>query len=125
MDNLTNTIELEKNELIIFAQSAIDKVRSLMEEENNYSLKLRIFVQGGGCSGFQYGFSFEDDKQDDDFLITKKSNDKEISFLIDPMSAQYLQGATIDFVSNLEGEQFVIKNPNASTSCGCGSSFSV
>ena len=124
MDNIIETKELEKNELIVLTQSAIDKVKALMEEENNYNLKLRIFVQGGGCSGFQYGFSFDEDKQDDDFLITKNSEDKEINFLIDSMSVQYLQGATIDFVSNLEGEQFVIKNPNATTSCGCGSSFS-
>lgn len=112
-------------EIISITQTAVDKVKSLIEEENNLDLKLRIFIQGGGCSGFQYGFSFEEKKEDDDIVIEKESENFKVNFLIDTMSIQYLSGASIDFVSNLEGEQFVIKNPNAATSCGCGSSFSV
>jgi iron-sulfur cluster insertion protein len=111
-------------EVINLTDSAISKVKTLIEEEQNYNLKLRIFVQGGGCSGFQYGFAFEEVVEEDDFHVEKESEGVKISFLIDSMSLQYLQGATIDFVSNLEGEQFVIKNPNATTTCGCGSSFS-
>lgn len=114
----------EMPEVINLTDSAISKVKDLIEEEQNYDLKLRIFVQGGGCSGFQYGFAFEEAVEDDDFKVEKESDGVKISFLIDSMSLQYLQGATIDFVSSIEGEQFVIKNPNATTTCGCGSSFS-
>ena len=114
----------EMPEVISLTESAISKVKDLIEEEQNYNLKLRIFVQGGGCSGLQYGFAFEEVIESDDFHVAKESEGIKISFLIDSMSLQYLQGATIDFVSNLEGEQFVIKNPNATTTCGCGSSFS-
>ena len=114
----------EVPEVISLTDSAISKVKNLIEEEQNYDLKLRIFVQGGGCSGFQYGFAFEEVVEDDDFKVEKESDGVKISFLIDSMSLQYLQGATIDFVSSIEGEQFVIKNPNATTTCGCGSSFS-
>lgn len=117
-------MDTQMAEIINLTESAINKVKTLIEEENNYDLKLRIFVQGGGCSGFQYGFAFEESVAEDDFVVEKDSEGIKISFVIDSMSSQYLQGATIDFVSNLEGEQFVIKNPNATTTCGCGSSFS-
>lgn len=122
MDN--QIMDNQITEIISLTDTAINKVKGLIEEENNYNLKLRIFVQGGGCSGFQYGFTFEEAVAEDDFVIEKQSDGIKIAFLIDSMSSQYLQGATIDFVSNLEGEQFVIKNPNATTTCGCGSSFS-
>ena len=113
------------NEIVTLTESAINKVRTLMEEENNETLKLRVFVQGGGCSGFQYGFTFEETAENDDIIIKKFSLNKEVNFLIDSFSLQYLQGSTIDYVSDIEGEQFIIKNPNATTTCGCGSSFSV
>lgn len=113
------------NEVINLTESTIQKVYELLKEENNFDLKLRIFVQGGGCSGFQYGFSFENEIQQDDFVIEKKIENKNIYFLIDSISSQYLQGAEIDYKKDLSGEQFVIKNPNAQTTCGCGSSFSM
>ena len=93
----------------------------LIEEEDNKELKLRVYVQGGGCSGFQYGFTFDENIEDGDTQVEKNG----VTVLIDPMSIQYLMGAEIDYTSGLQGEQFVIRNPNASTTCGCGSSFSV
>ena len=106
---------------LVFSDSAADKVKALIVEEGNDDLKLRVFVQGGGCSGFQYGFTFDEITNDDDTTMTKNG----VSLLIDAMSYQYLVGAEIDYKDDLEGAQFVIKNPNASSSCGCGSSFSV
>jgi iron-sulfur cluster insertion protein len=106
---------------LVFTDSAADKVRQLIEEEGNTELKLRVFVQGGGCSGFQYGFTFDEDTNEDDTVMEKNG----VQLLIDAMSYQYLVGAEIDYKDGLEGAQFVIKNPNATTSCGCGSSFSV
>jgi iron-sulfur cluster insertion protein len=103
-----------------FTDNAADKVRQLIEEEGNDSLKLRVFVSGGGCSGFQYGFTFEEDVQEDDTAMEKNG----VTLLIDPMSYQYLVGAEIDYQESVEGAQFVIKNPNATSTCGCGSSFS-
>jgi iron-sulfur cluster insertion protein len=103
-----------------FTDNAADKVRQLIEEEGNDSLKLRVFVRGGGCSGFQYGFTFEEDVQEDDTSMEKNG----VTLLIDPMSFQYLVGAEIDYQESVEGAQFVIKNPNATSTCGCGSSFS-
>jgi iron-sulfur cluster insertion protein len=103
-----------------FTDNAADKVRQLIEEEGNDSLKLRVFVSGGGCSGFQYGFTFEEDVQEDDTSMEKNG----VTLLIDPMSFQYLVGAEIDYQESVEGAQFVIKNPNATSTCGCGSSFS-
>lgn len=105
---------------IIFTESAAAKVADLIAEEGNPELKLRVFVQGGGCSGFQYGFTFDEITNDDDTVMTKNG----VSLLIDAMSFQYLVGAEIDYSEGLEGAQFVIKNPNATTTCGCGSSFS-
>lgn len=110
---------------IVITDSVIQKVNDLILEEGQPELKLRIFVQGGGCSGFQYGFTFDEIANEDDFTFDKKFNENKVSFLVDSMSFQYLQGATIDYVEDLQGAQFVIKNPNATTTCGCGSSFSV
>jgi iron-sulfur cluster insertion protein len=106
---------------IVFTDSAATKVAQLLQEEGNPDLKLRVFVQGGGCSGFQYGFTFDNDVNADDTTMTKNG----VQLVIDPMSYQYLVGAEIDYKDDLEGAQFVIKNPNVATTCGCGSSFSV
>ena len=105
---------------LVFTDAAADKVRQLVEEEGNPDLKLRVFVQGGGCSGFQYGFTFDEIVNDDDTQMDKAG----VTLLIDAMSLQYLVGAEIDYKEDLQGAQFVIKNPNATTTCGCGSSFS-
>src|ERR1700693_4716256 len=105
---------------LVFTDSAANKVKQLIEEEGNAELKLRVFVSGGGCSGFQYGFTFDEVANDDDTVLNKNG----VQLLIDPMSFQYLVGAEIDYQEGLEGSQFVIKNPNATTTCGCGSSFS-
>jgi iron-sulfur cluster insertion protein len=106
---------------LVFSDNAANKVKSLIEEEGNPELKLRVFVTGGGCSGFQYGFTFDEVKNEDDAVMQKNG----VTLLIDPMSYQYLTGAEIDYQEGLEGAQFVIKNPNAQSTCGCGSSFSV
>ena len=106
---------------IIFSDSAASKVSELILEEDNPNLKLRVFVSGGGCSGFQYGFSFDETAGEDDTVVEKDG----VSLLIDPMSIQYLVGAEIDYEEGLEGARFVIRNPNATATCGCGSSFSV
>ena len=106
---------------LIFTDAAAAKVRQLIEEENNDALMLRVFVSGGGCSGFQYGFTFDENVNEGDTQIEKGG----VTLLIDPMSFQYLVGAEIDYTEGLEGAQFVIRNPNATTTCGCGSSFSV
>jgi iron-sulfur cluster insertion protein len=106
---------------LLFSDSAASKVRQLIDEEGNPELKLRVFVQGGGCSGFQYGFTFDEVVNEDDTSMQKNG----VTLLIDAMSYQYLLGAEIDYKEDLEGAQFVIKNPNATTTCGCGSSFSV
>ena len=105
---------------LIFTDSAAGKVKSLIKEEKNDKLKLRVFVSGGGCSGFQYGFTFDEKIQDGDTKIENGG----VTLLVDPMSYQYLMGSEIDYSEGLEGAQFVIKNPNATTTCGCGSSFS-
>lgn len=105
---------------LVFTDSAASKVRELIEEEGNNDLKLRVFVQGGGCSGFQYGFTFDEIVNEDDTAMEKNG----VTLLIDSMSYQYLIGAEIDYKDDLEGAQFVIKNPNATSTCGCGSSFS-
>jgi iron-sulfur cluster insertion protein len=105
---------------LIFSDSAAGKVKQLIEEEGNQGLKLRVFVTGGGCSGFQYGFTFDEVQNEDDSVMEKNG----VKLLIDPMSYQYLTGAEIDYTEGLEGAQFVIKNPNATSTCGCGSSFS-
>ncbi|HWT53174.1 MAG TPA: iron-sulfur cluster insertion protein ErpA [Rhodocyclaceae bacterium] len=103
-----------------FTDSAANKVKELIVEEGNDALKLRVFVSGGGCSGFQYGFTFDETVNEDDTTLEKNG----VTLLIDSMSYQYLVGAEIDYTEGLEGSQFVIKNPNATSTCGCGSSFS-
>lgn len=112
-------------ENIIITENAVNKIYELIAEEGNMNLNLRIFVQGGGCSGFQYGFTFDEEKNEDDFTITKEAYGHKIGFVVDTLSYQYLTGATIDYTEDLNGSQFVIRNPNAVTTCGCGSSFSI
>lgn len=104
-----------------FTSAAARKVRELMLEEGNPSLKLRVYIQGGGCSGFQYGFSFDEAALDDDLAIETDG----VTLIVDPVSLQYLGGAEVDYSESLQGAQFVIRNPNAKTTCGCGSSFAV
>ena len=106
---------------VTITDSALEKIADLLAEENNPNLKLRTFVQGGGCSGFQYGFTFDESTNEDDFLIERGT----VKLLIDAMSMQYLQGAEIDYKEDIMGSQFSIRNPNAQTTCGCGSSFSI
>ena len=108
-----NLIELKPN--------AIEKIRDILAEENNPKIKLRIFVQGGGCSGMQYGFTLDEETNEDDFVMDFDG----VPLLVDSMSSQYLQGASVDYKEDLMGSEFKISNPNAQTSCGCGSSFSV
>ncbi len=106
---------------LLFTESAVSKVRELIEDEGNHNLKLRVFISGGGCSGFQYGFTFDENTEEGDTVIDRGG----VMLLVDPMSIQYLTGAEIDYSEGIEGAQFVIRNPNAQTTCGCGSSFSV
>ena len=103
-----------------FTDSAANKVKNLIDEEGNPDLKLRVFVTGGGCSGFQYGFTFDEAQAEDDLALEREG----VTLLVDPLSLQYLTGAEIDYKENFGGSQFVIHNPNAKTTCGCGSSFS-
>src|SRR3972149_4645148 len=110
----------EVQDPLLFTDSAANKVKELITEEGNADLKLRVFVSGGGCSGFQYGFSFDEVTNEDDTVLNKNG----VQLLIDPMSFQYLVGAEIDYQEGVEGSQFVIRNPNATTTRGCGSSFS-
>ena len=106
---------------LIFSDAAANKVKELMVDEENPDLKLRVYITGGGCSGFQYGFTFDENIEEGDATVEKNG----VTLVVDPMSGQYLLGAEIDYVEGVEGEQFVIRNPNANTTCGCGSSFSV
>ena len=115
-----NVATAEAAPILNFTDAAASKVKTLIEEEQNNELKLRVFVSGGGCSGFQYGFTFDEIQNDGDTTVEKNG----VTLLIDPMSFQYLVGADIDYTEGLEGSQFVIRNPNAKTTCGCGSSFS-
>src|SRR3989338_1707239 len=115
---------------LIFTENAAKKVWELIQEEGNFNLKLRAYVTGGGCSGFQYGFTFDEVIHSDDTVVTKTVSGEEASgghivqLLVDPMSFQYLVGAEIDYKEDIEGAQFIIRNPNAKSTCGCGSSFS-
>ena len=118
--DIIDTPEFDMPAPIIFTDSAAAKVADLVAEEGNPDLKLRVFVQGGGCSGFQYGFTFDEIVNDDDTEMHKNG----VTLLIDAMSLQYLTGAKIDYKEDLQGSQFVIQTPNATTTCGCGSSFS-
>ncbi len=122
------------NNTLVFTNNAAAKVWELIQEEGNYNLKLRVYVTGGGCSGFKYGFTFDEVVNTDDTVIAKTLESEEdeedgegshtVNLLIDPMSFQYLAGSEIDYKEDLEGAQFIIRNPNAKTTCGCGSSFS-
>ena len=107
--------------MISLTESALEKITDILAEENNPAVKLRTFVQGGGCSGFSYGFTLDEEQNEDDFVIDNNG----VVVLIDSMSMQYLQGAVIDYKEELMGSSFTINNPNAQTTCGCGSSFSV
>jgi len=111
----------ESSEDIVFTNNAAKRVKQLIADEGNDALKLRVFITGGGCSGFQYGFTFDENSQEGDLIV---DNDG-VTLVIDPMSFQYLVGAEVDYKEDLSGAQFVINNPNATTTCGCGSSFSV
>jgi len=106
---------------VVFTTAAADKVRELIEGEGNSALKLRVFISGGGCSGFQYGFTFDENVDDGDCAVATDG----VTLLIDPLSLQYMEGAEIDYREDFQGAQFVIRNPQATTTCGCGSSFSV
>lgn len=112
---------IEESAPILFTDNAANKAKQLIIEEGNQELKLRVFVNGGGCSGFQYGFTFDESINEDDMVMEKNG----VHLLVDSMSFQYLVGAEIDYQENIQGAQFVIKNPGASSTCGCGSSFSV
>ncbi|MBK6657067.1 MAG: iron-sulfur cluster insertion protein ErpA [Proteobacteria bacterium] len=114
-------MDVQEESTLVFTNSAANKVRQLIDEEGDQSLMLRVFVSGGGCSGFQYGFTFDQNETEGDTVVENQG----VKLLVDPMSVQYLMGAEIDYTEGLEGSQFVIRNPNATTTCGCGSSFSV
>lgn len=115
-----STAEVETEAPLIFTSAAASKVSELIAEEGNPALMLRVYIQGGGCSGFQYGFTFDENVGEGDTEVETDG----VKLLVDPMSLQYLMGAEIDYVEDLQGSQFVIRNPNAATTCGCGSSFS-
>ncbi len=117
----TLTYQNALDEPVVFTDAAAHKVRELIVEENNPNLKLRVYISGGGCSGFQYGFTFDENRADDDLAVDKDG----VTLVVDPLSLQYLMGAEIDYAENLQGARFVIRNPNAKTTCGCGSSFAV
>jgi iron-sulfur cluster insertion protein len=106
---------------IALSDSAVNKIRELVLEEQNPDLKLRVYIIGGGCSGFQYGFAFEEETEEGDFVIDNEG----VSMMVDPMSYPYLMGSIVDYKEDLQGSRFVIDNPNAKTTCGCGSSFSI
>lgn len=117
-----NSVTVEASHPSIrFTQKAAARVKALSAETNSDGLMLRVYIEGGGCSGFQYGFEFEKDLQDDDTVVENSG----VKLVIDPLSLQYLTGASIDYLEDLQGSRFVVSNPNASSTCGCGSSFSV
>ena len=116
-----SSVQVETASPLVFTDSAAAKVKQLIDEENNPGLMLRVYVTGGGCSGFQYGFTFDEAVNEGDTEVDKVG----VKLLVDPMSFQYLVGAEIDYVDDLQGARFVIRNPNATTTCGCGSSFGV
>ncbi len=109
------------NAILAFSEAAAKKVSGMIEEEGNPNLKLRVYIQGGGCSGFQYGFSFDEEINEGDEVVVTDG----VTLVVDPMSLQYLEGAEVDYTEGLQGSQFIVRNPNATTTCGCGSSFSV
>ncbi len=121
MSSETPNYQTALDKPLIFTDAAAHKVRELIVEENNPELKLRVYISGGGCSGFQYGFTFDEQRAEDDLALEKDG----VTLVVDPLSLQYLMGAEIDYSESLHGAQFVIRNPNAKTTCGCGSSFTV
>ena len=121
MNTATDLAKLELPAPLVFTDNAAKKVKELIEEEGTPDLKLRVFVSGGGCSGFQYGFSFEDSMAEDDTPVLKDG----VTVLIDSLSYQYLAGSTVDYEESLMGSKFIITNPNATTTCGCGASFTI
>ncbi len=131
-DFIMSEVQIHQPTPLIFTQSAANKVFELIREEENPDLNLRVYITGGGCSGFQYGFAFEEEIAEDDTVIKKEAQTDDgegggsstVKLLVDPMSFTYLVGAEIDYKDDLEGARFIIKNPNAKTTCGCGSSFS-
>lgn len=125
MNQATKTVNLEDQAPIIFTDAAATKVHALISEEENPNLKLRVYIIGGGCSGFQYGFKFDETVNPDDIVVDKTVDGSNVQLLCDPLSFQYLEGAEIDYREDINGAQFVIRNPHAKTTCGCGSSFSV
>jgi iron-sulfur cluster insertion protein len=112
---------MSDSDALVFSTRAAEKVKTLIAEEGNAALSLRVYISGGGCSGFQYGFSFEEELQEDDVSVHTDG----VRLIVDPISLQYLQGAEVDYAQDLQGERFIIRNPNAKSTCGCGSSFSV
>ena len=114
-------VSVAKSTDIEFAEAAAIKAKELITEEDNPNLKLRVFITGGGCSGFQYGFSFDEEEKEGDIQVEKEG----VTLVVDPMSMEYLGGSTVDYISGLEGSQFIVNNPNATSTCGCGSSFSI
>lgn len=118
-------VKSEQNAEMSFTDAAAGKVYALIEEEGNPALKLRVYITGGGCSGFQYGFTFDEIIGEDDKVLIKQVEGHDVYLLVDPLSYQYLHGAEIDYTEGVTGAQFIIRNPNAQTTCGCGSSFSV
>lgn len=114
---------------IKFTDNAANKVLELIADENNLSLGLRVAIAGGGCSGFQYSFLFDDNISEDDYVVTTNAvyqeQQQQVNLLVDPISFSYLQGAVVDYQQDLQGEQFIVSNPNASTTCGCGNSFDI
>jgi iron-sulfur cluster insertion protein len=121
MNTATNAAPEQGMQGIVLTNAAARKVQQLILEERNPELMLRVYISGGGCSGFQYGFSFDEERAEDDIAV---ENDG-VTLLVDPLSFQYLMGAEVDYTESLQGAQFVIRNPNAATTCGCGSSFSI
>jgi iron-sulfur cluster insertion protein len=126
---MTQTIPTEvqtvQPQMMHVTDAAARKIYELLQDENDPALKLRVYIEGGGCSGFQYGFTFDNEVKSGDFQIKRALESVSITVIVDPLSYQYLVGATIDYQDDLEGERFIIKNPNAATSCSCGSSFSM
>lgn len=118
---MIETLDPNAEPLMEFTSAAAAKVKTLIEEEENDNLKLRVFITGGGCAGFSYGFSFDETSAEDDTVVVRDG----VTMVVDPMSFQYLAGAEVDYKEGLQGSQFVINNPNATTTCGCGSSFSI
>lgn len=114
-------MSIEKQSRLTFTDAAASKVKALITEEGNAALKLRVYIIGGGCSGFQYGFAFDEDQKEDDIVIENQG----AYLLVDAMSFQYLVGAEVDYKEDIDGSHFIIRNPNAKTTCGCGSSFSI